>query len=80
MRQPTFDGLEDLPQLVDVVLRRLEGRSDLAFVGLDGVGQGLRDVDADAQAVGGGRVHLKRFTKLSVTLNVITDNIISQII
>ncbi len=59
MRQPTFDGLEDLPQLVDVVLGRLEGRSDLAFVGLDGVGQGLRDVDAHAQTVGGGCVHLK---------------------
>ena len=68
MRQPTFDGLEDLPQLVDVVLRRLEGRSDFAFVGLDGVGQGLRDVDADAQTVGGRRVHLKWLTKLGVSL------------
>jgi hypothetical protein len=32
------------------------------------VGQGLRDVDADAQTVGGGRVHLKWLTKLGVSL------------
>ena len=58
LRDPPLDGLQDLPQLGHLVLGGLEDRPDFSVVGLDGVRQRLRHVDADVQAVGAGRKHL----------------------